>query len=57
MIESFWMFFLNIVECDSLRKDIEKLIESKTRLTKNHVFYDLVTVSELQQILNGDDKK
>ena len=44
-------------KCDSLRKDIEKLIESKTRLTKNHVFCDLVTVSELQQILNGDNKK
>ena len=46
----------NSCKYDSLRKDIEKLIESKTRLTKNHVFYDLIQVSELRQILKGDDQ-
>ena len=45
----------NCTKYNSLRKDIEILIESKTRLTKNHIFYDLVTVSELQSILKGDN--
>ena len=38
---------------NSLKKDIESLIESKTQVTKNLVFYDLIHVSELKLILNG----
>ena len=44
--------------CDYQKKyhvilhDIEELIESKTRLTKNTIFYDLIQVSELQKVLD-----
>ena len=42
---------------NSLVKNLKKLIESKTQVTKNLVFYDLIHVSELKLILNGCSKK
>ena len=42
---------------NSLVKNLKKLIESKTQVTKNLVFYDLIHVSELKLILNGYSKK
>ena len=42
---------------NSLVKNLKKLIESKTQVTKNLVLYDLIHVSELKLILNGYSKK
>lgn len=64
------LLFENFKKCDSpefiaqvtfvyseygrLVKELDKLIESKTQTTKNHIFYDLITVQEINKIIDGN---